>query len=56
MKEGILLLIVAVLVFIGPWFTILALNTLFGTSINLTIGTWLAALWIMLVIGVNKGK
>jgi hypothetical protein len=55
---NILLAIVAILmfVFLGPYFSILALNTLFGLGIEVTVGTWFASLWIMLVIGAAKGK
>jgi hypothetical protein len=48
--------LIVLLVFIGPYFSILALNTLFGLGIEVTVGTWFASLWIMLVIGAAKGK
>jgi hypothetical protein len=48
--------LIIVVIFIGPYFTILALNTLFGLGIEVNIGTWFAALWIMLVIGAAKGS
>lgn len=37
-------------VFIGPVFTIMALNTLFGLGIGLTIWTWLSTFWLTLII------
>ena len=48
--------VILVFVFAGPYFSILALNTLFGLGIELTVGTWFAALWIMIVIAAAKGK
>lgn len=39
------------LVIIGPIFTILALNTLFGVGIDLTFGTWFAMAWLHFVAG-----
>jgi urea transporter len=42
---------VIVLVAVGPLLTLLALNTLFPTlAIPYTFGTWLATLWVMMVI------
>lgn len=44
---AILLIIAAIaLVFAGPLFTILAINTLFATNIPYTFGTWLASFWL----------
>ena len=47
-----ILFIVAVLtlVFVGPFFTILAINTLFNTVIPYTLGTWLAAFWLTALV------
>jgi hypothetical protein len=42
--------LIVLFVFIGPYFTILAINTLFGLGIEVTFGTWFATLWLMLVI------
>ena len=52
---GIVVLVFLV-IFIGPWFTILMLNTLFGLGIEVTVGTWFAALWLMLIIGAGKAS
>lgn len=37
-----------VLIFVGPVFTITALNTLFGLNIAYTVGTWFAVFWLNL--------
>ena len=42
--------LIAVFIFIGPYFTIIALNTLFGLGIEVTLGTWFAMLWIHVVL------
>lgn len=47
---GVLILVIA-LVAVGPLLTLLALNTLFPTlAIPYTFGTWLATLWVIMVI------
>lgn len=52
-----LVALIVLLVAIGPIFTIMALNTLFKTGIDLTIGTWFAALWLgLLVKGATSSK
>jgi hypothetical protein len=38
------------LLFIGPWFTIMAINTLFGLNIEIGIGTWFAAAWLNIIV------
>lgn len=38
-------------VFIGPVFTIMSLNLLFGLSIPLTFFTWLSTFWLTLLFG-----
>lgn len=43
-------------VFIGPVFTIMALNTLFTTGINLSIGTWFATFWLHLIIATKTNS
>jgi hypothetical protein len=44
-------ILVIVLFLVGPLLTLLALNTLFPTlAIPYTFGTWLATLWVMMVI------
>lgn len=42
--------LIAVFVFLGPYFSIIALNTLFGLGIEVTFGTWLALSWIHVVL------
>ncbi len=44
------LVLIALFIFIGPYFTITALNTLFGLGIEVTVGTWFAMFWIHLVL------
>lgn len=54
-----LFLILLCVILISPWFTILALNTLFGLSIPVTIWTWLSAFWLSALIGtsaINSNK
>jgi hypothetical protein len=46
---GVLLFVVGILV-LGPWLSILAVNQLFGTSIQLTFWNWLAVLWLHMVV------
>lgn len=53
MDKLVILLVVALIVaffVVGPWLSILAVNQLFGTSIQLTFWNWLATLWIHLVV------
>ena len=53
----VLIIAMLVVALLGPWFTILALNTLFGLTIELTLGTWAAALWLQfLIVGGLKVK
>jgi hypothetical protein len=51
-KLAILLVVVLIigLLVVGPWLSILAVNQLFGTSIQLTFWNWLATFWIHLVV------
>jgi hypothetical protein len=42
--------LILLFIFIGPYFTILALNTLFGLGIEVTVGTWFAMLWLHLAL------
>jgi len=52
-----MLALIVLIVAIGPIFSIMALNTLFNTGIELTFGTWCAALWLGIVIrGVSSTK
>jgi hypothetical protein len=47
----IAVILVIALVAVGPLLTLLALNTLFPTlAIPYTFGTWLATLWVLMVI------
>lgn len=42
------------LIFVGPIFTIWAVNTLFGTEISYTFKNWVAVVWLCLLVrGVN---
>jgi 5-bromo-4-chloroindolyl phosphate hydrolysis protein len=52
MKNTMLFFIGVFIFFVvfGPIFTIFALNTLFGLTIPTTLGTWLAALWLGMVL------
>lgn len=49
----ILILVIALVAFV-PIITIGALNLLFATSIPLTIKTWAAALWFIILVGGMK--
>ena len=48
--------LIAVFIFIGPYFSIIALNTLFGLGIEVTLGTWFAMAWIQVVLAYNVSK
>lgn len=52
MKAFYLLVAVVVLVIViaGPFWTIWALNLLFGLSIPITFKTWLAVTWLEIVL------
>lgn len=41
----LLIALVVVLIFLGPWFTILMLNALFSLNLTVSFGTWFAAFW-----------
>ena len=45
---GIIIPLIVLFIFIGPYFTIMALNTLFGLGIEVTLGTWFAMFWLHL--------
>lgn len=52
-----LIALILVLVVIGPYFSILALNTLFGVGIQFNFGTWLAMAWTHMVLaGIKVSK
>jgi hypothetical protein len=52
---SLLILIVAILVIVSPIVTIWSLNTLFHTSIEYTIWTYLSALWLTGLIAGSNG-
>lgn len=45
-----------IVVVVAPFTSIWAVNTLFGTTIGYTFGTWFAALWISAVTIAPKFK
>lgn len=49
------ILFLVVLVLIGPFITIRALNTLFGLGIAYTFWTWVAVVWLGLVLQTKIG-
>jgi antibiotic biosynthesis monooxygenase (ABM) superfamily enzyme len=51
-----LLMLVIFAIFIGPVFTIMALNTLFDTQIDLTFGTWFAMAWLHILLASSLAK
>ena len=42
--------LILLFIFIGPFFTITALNTLFELGIEVTVGTWFAMAWLHLAL------
>jgi hypothetical protein len=52
---GVILLIVGLFI-LGPWLTILAVNQLFGTAIQLTFWNWLSVFWLHIVVASNTSK
>ena len=50
------ILIVIGLFVLGPWLTILAVNQLFGTAIQLTFWNWLSVFWLHLVVASTTSK
>ena len=52
---GVILLLVGLFV-VGPWLTILAVNQLFGTGIQLTFWNWLCVMWLHLVVVGTSSK
>jgi membrane-bound ClpP family serine protease len=52
---GVILLIVGVFV-LGPWLSILAVNQLFGTTIQLTFWNWLSAFWLHIIVASTTSK
>lgn len=53
---GVVLFVLAMIALIGfgPVFTILSLNLLFALSIPITFWTWLATVWLTLLVGSAK--
>lgn len=52
---GVILLLVGLFV-VGPWLTILAINQLFGTTIQLTFWNWLSVVWLQIVVASTSSK
>ena len=51
MQYFIILAVVIVFVIGSPIASILALNTLFGLEIPITLGTWFASFWLTSILG-----
>ena len=50
-KNLIILMVAIVILFAGPWATIVSINTLFGTTIPINLSTWFASLWLGMLVG-----
>ena len=46
---ALLFVLLLVLIWIGPIFTIWSINTLFGLEIPITFNSWAAVVWLMTV-------
>ena len=55
-KMFLMILLICLFIFIGPYFTIMALNTLFGLGIEVTMGTWFAMAWLHLALASKSSK
>ena len=55
-KMFLAILLIFLFIFIGPYFTIMALNTLFGLGIEVTMGTWFAMAWLHLALASKSSK
>jgi len=55
-KMFLAILLIFLFIFIGPYFTIMALNTLFGLGIEVTMGTWFAMAWLHLALASKSTK
>lgn len=53
---GVGFLVLAAIIFVGPWLSILAVNQLFGTAIQVTFWNWLAAFWLHFVVASSISK
>ena len=52
---GVILLVVGIFI-LGPWLSILAVNQLFGTTIQLTFWNWLSVFWLHIVVASTSSK
>jgi hypothetical protein len=53
--SGVILFILGLFI-LGPWLSILAVNQLFGTTIQLTFWNWLCAFWLNLLVANTSFK
>lgn len=53
-KLVLILMLIVVLIAFGPIFSILSLNALFKLAIPVNFGTWLAALWLGMMVAAAK--
>lgn len=54
MPTLLIIILLLILIAIGPWFVIWALNTLFLLSIPFTLKTWAATLVLTVMIASNR--
>ena len=52
---GVILFIVGLFI-LGPWLSILAVNQLFGTTIQLTFWNWLSVFWLHILVANTSSK
>lgn len=50
---GVILLVVGLFVLL-PWLSILAVNQVFGTAIQLTFWNWLSVVWLHIVVASTR--
>ena len=53
--SGVVLFVIGLLV-LGPWLSILAVNQLFGTTIQLTFWNWLSVAWLHVIVAGTSSK
>jgi hypothetical protein len=53
--SGVVLVVIGLFV-VGPWLSILAINQLFGTAIQLTFWNWLSVFWLHIVVASTTSK
>lgn len=53
--SGVILFIVGLFI-LGPWLSILAVNQLFGTTIQLTFWNWLSVFWLHILVANTTSK